>query len=636
MAGKNEGLQPLSPGTNSCPTCGSVNLGSNEACSFCETAIPRYTASLAPGDRIDGKYEILSLLGVGGMGEVYRARHVTLDSVRCVKVMRASLMDDENFRARFLREARVATRVHHPNVAVIHDFDTTREGTCYLVSEFIDGITVRQWSRRHGRFPVDLCAYLILQVLSGLSQIHAKGLLHRDVSGDNIMLTLDHDDCPVAKIIDLGIAKVVEGSADGTQATQVGTFIGNPKYSSPEQLGLLGEDEALDARSDLYSLGIVIYEMVVGMAPFTSRTPQGYVAKHLMHKPQSFADAAGDLEVPAGFEELVFKALEKRREDRYRTAREFAKALRPYLGSVDPVVYGEEMLADLPSHQTEELLREVTPLPGTVVRPGAQKAEDSTVAARTEVDPAALDEEAWRSACEEDSRFSYEHYVLLYPSGRHAEEALVSIEQMRKLEEIRIMREDLDREGLRRITRDRSNSLELRGAAKQMLNAVEKTIDSMNAAWRVASAIGTVTELEKFIENHPLFERIGQATDLLEQARLHERATATDEERLWREYLDRWPEGRFADRARGALDTLEERNVFDLAKSAPSTKAFRHYLRAYPAGRFREEARKCLEESLSWDQVGWNRSDLEKFLSIYPGGVYADEARARIEALNAR
>lgn len=636
MAGKNEGLQPLSPGTNSCPTCGSVNLGSNEACSFCDTAIPRYTASLAPGDRVDEKYEILSLLGVGGMGEVYRVRHVTLDTVRCVKVMQASLMDDENFRARFLREARVATRVHHPNVAVVHDFDTTGDGTCYLVSEFIDGITVRQWSRRHGRFPVDLCVYLTLQVLSGLSQIHAKGLLHRDVSGDNIMLTLDHDDCPVAKIIDLGIAKVVEGSADGTQATQVGTFIGNPKYSSPEQLGLLGEDEALDARSDLYSLGIVIYEMVAGMAPFTSRTPQGYVAKHLMHKPQRFADAAGDLEVPAGFEDVVFKALEKRREDRYRTAREFAKALRPYLGSLDPVVYGEEMLADLPSRQTEELLREVTPLPGTVVRPKTQKAEDQTVATRTEVDPAALDEEAWRSACEEDSRFSYEHYLLVYPSGSHAVEALACIEQMRMLEEVRTMRDELDRDGLRKISRDRSQSLELRGAAKQMLQAVDKAIESMNAAWSVASSMGTVTELEKFIAEHPRFERIGLASDLLEQARLHERATATDDAELWRECLERWPEGRFAGRAQDRLAIVKEKNVFELAKSIPSTKVFRHYLRAYPEGRFREEARKCLEESLSWDQMGWKRADLEKFLSIYPNGLYAEEARVRIEELKAR
>ena len=137
------------------------------------------SSGLPVGALLDGKYEIVSLLGAGGMGEVYQARHTHLNTLRCIKVMRPSLAGDEAFRSRFLREARLATRVQHPNVAITHDFSLGDSGVSYLVSEYIDGTTLRQWSRQHGRFAPDMAAEISVQVLSGLHEIHRQGLVHR-------------------------------------------------------------------------------------------------------------------------------------------------------------------------------------------------------------------------------------------------------------------------------------------------------------------------------------------------------------------------------------------------------------------------------------------------------------------------
>ena len=213
-------------------------------------------SGLSPGTLLDGKYEILGLLGVGGMGEVYKASHVHLGAFRCIKVIKAALIAEESYRARFLREARLATQVHHPNVAVVHDFSVMPDGTSYMVTEYIDGTTVHEWAAQNGRFPLPLAIEVATQVLTGLDAIHRRGLLHRDISADNVMLAFDGDEHLVVKIIDLGVAKDVSGP--NVDTTQAGVFVGNPKYMSPEHLGELEEGEALDGRADLYSLGVVL------------------------------------------------------------------------------------------------------------------------------------------------------------------------------------------------------------------------------------------------------------------------------------------------------------------------------------------------------------------------------------------
>src|SRR5687768_13917670 len=162
-------------------------------------------------------------------------------------MLRKDLLAEESYRTRFAREARLATRVQHPNVALVHDFATLPDGTYYMVSEFIEGMTLRQWIAKHGRLSLQLTVQLATQVLEGLDVIHRAGLLHRDISTDNIMIATSPDGRPVAKIIDLGIAKMVAAaSGPVTDGTQVGLFVGNPRYSSPEQLGALKEGEEID------------------------------------------------------------------------------------------------------------------------------------------------------------------------------------------------------------------------------------------------------------------------------------------------------------------------------------------------------------------------------------------------------
>lgn len=335
--------------SRSCLWCGTPFKDGAETCSSCRAARVPAVPELVPGGVIDTKYEIEGLLGVGGMGEVYRARHVHLGTARTIKVLRRALTADEAFRARFVREARTATLVQHPNVAMLHDFATLSDGSYYMVSELIEGQTLRQWSAANGRFPVELAVEIATQTLRGLESIHRAGLLHRDISSDNIMISGGAH--PVAKIIDLGIAKVVRGRP-GAAVTQAGLFVGNPRYASPEQLGALPDGEQLDERADLYCLGVVLYEMIAGVPPFTSPTPDGYVAKHLLEPPPPIVTIEGLAGVSDALQRVIFVALEKNRIHRYRTAGEFIAALRPFR-SLPAESTWAGVLAGLPSAARE-------------------------------------------------------------------------------------------------------------------------------------------------------------------------------------------------------------------------------------------------------------------------------------------
>jgi serine/threonine protein kinase len=257
---------------------------------------------------LDGKYELLQRIGAGGMGEVFRARYVPSDALCCIKVMRQALLAKQS----------LLTQIQHPNVAAVYEV-FSGDGINYIVTELIDGSTIRQWMAAHGAFPLALAIDVASQILAGLEHIHQRGLLHRDISPDNVMLMHDADAHLIAKIIDLGIATRTE--------TQSGVLLGNPKYMSPEQLGMLDEGERIDGRADLYALGLVLYEMLAGVPAYVSDTPQGYITKHLTQTPTRLAN------IPAALEHVIFRALEKDRRRRYADAREFADALAPFLKS---------------------------------------------------------------------------------------------------------------------------------------------------------------------------------------------------------------------------------------------------------------------------------------------------------------
>ena len=254
------------------------------------------------------------------MGTIYRVRHRLLDEVRVVKVMNPQALASEEMKRRFIEEARTATRLKHANIATIHDFALDEEGKAYLVMEFIDGVNLADLLIRKGPPGLGLSLEIAHQTLLALGYLHRKAIVHRDIAPDNLMLTYDDDSQPIVKLIDLGIAKSLDRPGD---MTTTGVFLGKLKYASPEQFGSLSVGEKLDARSDLYSFGVVLYEMLTGVRPFVGESPTEMLRAHLFSPPIPFSQSDPDGKVPAEVRAAVLRALQKRREDRFLSADEF-------------------------------------------------------------------------------------------------------------------------------------------------------------------------------------------------------------------------------------------------------------------------------------------------------------------------
>jgi serine/threonine-protein kinase len=294
-----------------------------KACPYCGEAMTDFLRRYLETP-IDGKYQILSRLGVGGMGEVYKVLHIHLNSIRVIKLMRANIASDPGAHERFLREARLATKINHPNVATLFDFSTLEDGSFYMVWEYIEGTNLHELIDRRGPLSPRYAAKLASQALQGLDAIHRAGIVHRDVSPENLMITHAEESEERVKIIDLGIAK---SSAPDDEKTKTGMFVGKWKYCSPEHLGMLGAGERIDGRADIYSFGIVLYEMLTGVPPFQANTPHAYLMMHASQRPKPLVEMNPGVAAPPELEAVIFRALEKDRAKRYATAREFSQVL---------------------------------------------------------------------------------------------------------------------------------------------------------------------------------------------------------------------------------------------------------------------------------------------------------------------
>ncbi len=294
-------------------------------CAPWENPLPTVTARQT-GTVLDGKYEILRRLTGGGMSEVYLVRHLHLDERRVIKVLRPEDAADSSAQARFLRAARTAAQIKHRNVAILYDYSNMPDGSFYMVWEYIDGEDVGRWIEKHGAFPMDVALDLGIQALRGLGAIHAHGVIHRDISPDNLMLAQEVNGRITLKIIDLGLAKNLSPQKPDLEVTQVGMFMGKLRYCSPEQAGMV-EGAVLDHRSDLYSFAACFYEMLCGKPPFDSETSHGFVFKRLTEDPLPLAGRVPGLTVPAELDEAVRKGLERDRDRRYLTALRFIEAL---------------------------------------------------------------------------------------------------------------------------------------------------------------------------------------------------------------------------------------------------------------------------------------------------------------------
>jgi serine/threonine protein kinase len=302
-----------------CPKCGTEYPDTTTLCPSDGIALEKTDDSLL-GQILAGKYRIDERLSEGGMGTVYRGTHVLMDKTVAVKVLRPSLAADEKIVARFSREARAASKISHPHALSVTDFGESENGVVFLVMEYLDGKTLKEIIRQEGPMPLPRAVEILRQVGGALDAAHGEGVVHRDLKSDNIML-LSSSGTDYAKVLDFGIAKIKEPEGEYNPGlTAPDLVIGTPQYMSPEQCS---QSPDIDARSDIYSLGVILYEMLVGHVPFTGGSPTAIMLKHLQQPAPSVLNERAD--VPAAVGRVVARAMEKRPEDRYETVGELVE-----------------------------------------------------------------------------------------------------------------------------------------------------------------------------------------------------------------------------------------------------------------------------------------------------------------------
>jgi serine/threonine-protein kinase len=271
------------------------------------------------GQTIEGKYRIDARIGEGGMGTVYRATRLMIGDVVAVKVMSQEQSAPAQAAERFRREAQAAARFKHPNAGAIHDFGVSASGTFYLVMELVEGQSLRNIISRQGPLAPSAAAEILNQVAAALDEAHRHNIVHRDLKPDNIIVWTTQQGLRV-KTLDFGIAKLRD-LRTSDNLTQTGALLGTPQYMSPEQC-LGGE---LDGRSDIYSLGIVLFEMLTGATPFNAPSASAIILQQMQQPPPS--PRAINLKISPAIEAVVLHALQKRREARPQTAGMLAKEM---------------------------------------------------------------------------------------------------------------------------------------------------------------------------------------------------------------------------------------------------------------------------------------------------------------------
>ncbi len=312
-------------GRVACNACGASNPPESRFCGRCGDALDRGLPKT--GDVIASRYRIVAPIGRGAMGMVYRAEHVQISKVMAIKLLHRELQENPENVSRFHLEAESASRLNHPNTVHVFDFGRTESGALYIVMEYVDGADLGKLIGKEGPMPFGRVAYLCAQVAGSVADAHEAGIIHRDLKPENIVVTQGRDG-ETAKVLDFGLAKLFEGTAE-VQVTSSGTIVGTPYYMSPEQI----QGHELDGRSDVYAMGAIMYECVVGKPPFEAPNPVGILSKHLSQEPLR-PSLRSPLSVPPEADEIIMRCLEKNLEDRYESAEALRRALIGYLSTV--------------------------------------------------------------------------------------------------------------------------------------------------------------------------------------------------------------------------------------------------------------------------------------------------------------
>ena len=268
------------------------------------------------GKLIADRFEILTKIGTGGMGTVYKARQRGMDRFVAVKVLLRQYVTNETVVKRFQREALAVSKLEHPNTVRIYDFGQTEDGTFYLAMEYLSGSSLSHRIRHERQLSVRQSLHLVRQIALSLNEAHAKGIVHRDLKPDNIFVGSVDGSSQFAKVLDFGVAKLREVQEDSGTLTQHGTIFGTPKYMSPEQCRC----EGVDGRSDLYSLGIILYELLSGRVPFDSDNPLAILIMHAQESVRPLNEVRPDLVIPFDVEELLHRLMAKKASERPESA----------------------------------------------------------------------------------------------------------------------------------------------------------------------------------------------------------------------------------------------------------------------------------------------------------------------------
>ncbi len=280
------------------------------------------------GRIIGTNFRVLKLIGTGAMGHVYQAEQMSLGKMVALKLLRSELMEDERLMKRFELEARNASSLNHPNSIQIIDFGRD-QGLLYIAMELLQGVDLGQLILREGPLSLARIGRIMDQVLGALDEAHAQGIVHRDLKPSNIMLASRRGDPDFVKVCDFGIAKA-QTSREGAGLTMKGLVCGTPEYMSPEQ----ARGDEVDGRSDLYAVGVILYQLVTGELPFTASSPVGILSKHLADLPEPPSLRKPGLVLPGGIERIILTAMNKEAADRHQTAEIMRRDLRAALVGV--------------------------------------------------------------------------------------------------------------------------------------------------------------------------------------------------------------------------------------------------------------------------------------------------------------
>ena len=317
-----------------CPQCSSLCDETHQFCPSCGFPIGKIAQNTTDdpliGRTLPGGFGIIELIGVGGMGRVYRAEQTNLGRTVAVKIVHPHLAGEENAVARFITEARAASRLNHPNSVAVIDFGKTNDGQLYLVMEYLRGKDLARVAYEEGPLPFRRIVDVLRQTLAALAEAHHFDIIHRDLKPENIILEPVRGGGDFVKVVDFGLAKMqVEKSQPSI--TSPGIVCGTPEYMSPEQ----GRGDPLDPRSDLYAVGVILFQLLTGRLPFEAETPTQVVLMHLSKAPPDPNQVAPDRMIPKPIVQITMKALAKEAKDRFQNAEEFALALGDAMAKIE-------------------------------------------------------------------------------------------------------------------------------------------------------------------------------------------------------------------------------------------------------------------------------------------------------------